>query len=339
MQALGAEPDNTDLYTPLLFQSYEPLSLRIVAPFKTIHRYRGRNRPYSPAMMELADIYGNEVQLDVRISVRGNFRSDLVTCKYPPLKLNFDRDLEALKNTVFKGENILKLVVQCRDQEKYKHYLILEYLNYRVFQLLSVYSLNVRLAQIDYYDSERNRDTGNRIAFFIEDTGRFGDRLNLEELEVKKMRTLDYDPARLNLAEMFEFFIANTDWSATSPEKDENCCHNLIPFQDQDGSIIPVPYDFDLAGVVDAPYAVVNPGLRIKTVRQRLYRGHCQDDAILQSTLAIFRSKRKEIYSLYENQSGLPPETIKQTIKYFDIFYDVIQDEEKLKWMILNKCR
>lgn len=338
VQAQDADLDIVNTGLSPLFQSSEPLALHISAPFRTINMHRGRNRPYSPATMSFVDIDGKEYRLDLEIRVRGNFRSDWGTCKYPPLKLNFRE--KSLKNSIFTGENKLKLVVQCKDSDRYKEFLILEYLNYKVFQLLTDYSLKVRLARVDYYDSEKNRDLGTRPAFFIEDTGNFAKRLNLEEVEVKNMSPGNYNQARLNLAEMFEFFIGNTDWSSIAKEKtDDNCCHNIIPFRDRDGSVIPVPYDFDLAGVVDASYAVVNPRLGINSVRQRLYRGHCQDDAILQSTLNTFLARRNEIYALIENQGGLSPKIIKQTIKYYDDFFDIMQDEKRRKWMILNKCR
>lgn len=327
-----------NMITSALFQSTEPLVLHINAPFRQINIHRGSLRPYSPATMSLAGPDGKETRLDLKIRVRGNFRSDWENCKYPPLKLNFRK--KSLKNTLFDGENKLKLVVQCKDRDRYKEYLILEYLGYRAYQLLTDYSLRVRLARIDYYDSDKKQDLGTRPAFFLEDTGRFAKRLNLEKVEEINMRPGDYDPSMLNLAEMFEFFIANVDWSSTRKEQNDNsCCHNIIPYRDQDGSIIPVPYDFDLAGVVDASYAVVDPRLGINSVHQRLYRGHCQDDAILQSTLNTFRARRKEIYSLYENQPGLSPETVKRTIRYYDDFFDIIQDTERYKWMVLNKCR
>jgi len=337
-QVHGTEADEVRPTISALFQSTEPLALHIDAPFRTINRHRGSNRPYSPATMKLMDLDGKETQVDLKIRVRGNFRSDWENCKYPPLKLNFEQ--KSLTNTILNGENKLKLVVQCKDQDRYKKYLLLEYLSYKAYQLLTNYSLEVRLAQVDYHDSDNKKDLGDRPAFFIEDTGRFAKRLNLQELAEIKMSPGDYDPASLNLAEMFEFFIANIDWSSTRKEaNDDSCCHNIIPFKASDGSVIPVPYDFDMSGVVDAAYAVVDPRLGIHSVRQRLYRGHCQNEAILQSTIATFKARRTEIYALYRNQPGLSAEEIKATLKYYDNFFDILQDQNRYKWMVLNKCR
>ena len=39
--------------------------------------------------------------------------------------------------------------------------------------------------------------------------------------------------------------------------------------------MIPIPYDFDFSGLVDAPYATPPDVLKIANVRQRFYRGYC----------------------------------------------------------------
>jgi hypothetical protein len=38
------------------------------------------------------------------------------------------------------------------------------------------------------------------------------------------------------------------------------------------------PYDFDHAGIVDAPYAGPAPELEMPDVRTRMYRGFCEDN-------------------------------------------------------------
>ena len=54
---------------------------------------------------------------------------------------------------------------------------------------------------------------------------------------------------------MFQYMIANTDWSTTF-------LHNAKLIQLNDTKkYIPLAYDFDMAGFVDAPYAVADPSL------------------------------------------------------------------------------
>ena len=338
LTAHGAETiaKNSNQVLPL-FQSIEPLKLSISAPFNTIQKHRGKERPYYPAMLKLSDSNGNETQLALKIRVRGKYRAKREICAYPPLKLNFKRKMVA--NTVFAGQNTLKLAVQCRNLSSYEQYLLLEYLDYRVYRLFTDYSLRVRLVYIDYYDSERQRDLGTMAGFFIEDERKLAKKSDMKIVKVKKISPGDYDPATINLVEVFEFFIGNTDWSAYAGQGDEDCCHNIIPLRHKLNPVIPVPYDFDLSGVVDTPYAVVNEALPIRNVRQRLYRGLCRSDGILKATLAAFIDKRKEIRALYENLPELSARYRKKALDYYDDFYSSIRDEKKLKYAILDKCR
>ena len=337
MQGGVAKDGKQDQLSPL-FQSHAPLTLTLNAPFRTIDRYRGDNRHYVAAVLSMSDKDGRELQLALKVRVRGDFRSQRNICVNPPLKLDFKRKSTA--NTIFAGENKLKLAVQCRSYHSYQQYLLLEYLNYRAYRLLTDESLHVRLATVGYYDSDRKRGLGKIQAFFIEDAGRFAKRMGMQEVHQKKLSPGDYDPARINLVEVFEYFIGNTDWSLIDGHLDEDCCHNIIPLSPKGGGpLIPIPYDFDLTGLVNPGYAQVSDLLPIKNVRQRLYRGFCHDDGVVQATIAKFLAAREAIRALYEKQAGLSGESKRYALRYIDQFYDIIQDQEKLQREIIGKCR
>ena len=53
-----------------------------------------------------------------------------------------------------------------------------------------------------------------------------------------------------------------------------------------------VPYDFDVSGLVNPPYALPPEGLGLDTVRQRRYRGYCIHNAQALAVAAEFRAKR-----------------------------------------------
>ncbi len=56
---------------------------------------------------------------------------------------------------------------------------------------------------------------------------------------------------------LFQYMVGNTDWSAVRSGPDDRCCHNVAVFSGDGGaSNSVVPFDFDQAGLVDAPYAV-----------------------------------------------------------------------------------
>jgi hypothetical protein len=108
-----------------------------------------------------------------------------------------------------------------------------------------------------------------------------------------------------------------------------------------EGDHLPIPYDFDFSGVISATYASVDPSLSIQRVRQRLYRGYCgykPDD--FAKVFSTFNEKKNAIYALYTDSIGarLPKHTVEGTLKYFDDFYDTINNPKKAKSAILDAC-
>ena len=70
--------------------------------------------------------------------------------------------------------------------------------------------------------------------------------------------------------------ISNLDWAMTAGPAGADCCHNarLMGVEGTTGAstgLIPVPYDFDYAGLVNAPYAVPPEGIRVANVKVRRY--------------------------------------------------------------------
>ena len=93
-----------------------------------------------------------------------------------------------------------------------------------------------------------------------------------------------------------------------------------------------VPYDFDHAGIVSAPYALPAEELQMSSVRERRYRGYCMNDITkFEPVIAIYNGLKNEIYSLYNNCSLLDSKYVKSTIKYLDEFYKTINDPKALQ--------
>jgi hypothetical protein len=93
---------------------------------------------------------------------------------------------------------------------------------------------------------------------------------------------------------LFQFMISNTDWSKASQHNSK-----LISLHSK---YIPIPYDFDMSGLVDAPYAVVSvvgdEALPVESVRERYYRGFCTSPEITQLVRNEFLSKEKKLLSI-----------------------------------------
>lgn len=93
---------------------------------------------------------------------------------------------------------------------------------------------------------------------------------------------------------------------------------------------IAIPYDFDHAGIVRAPYAKPAPELQMSSTLQRRYRGYCTPD-MNQFTVVFetFHGLKDDFYSFYNGNPLLSSSYQKQSLKFLDQFYDTISDPKK----------
>ncbi|MBT8095496.1 MAG: hypothetical protein KJO19_00555, partial [Woeseia sp.] len=212
------------------------------------------------------------VEHSIAVRTRGNSR--LQVCEFPPLRLNFVR--EATRGSVFEGQNKLKLVTHCRNYDRGEQDMLEEFLAYRLFNVLTDASFRVRMMRIRYVDTDGglDDDASFRYGFALEPEDQLAARLGGAPAEISGVPKRRHDLEQASLLYLFQYMIGNTDWGFVKADYDDTCCHNVELFE-IDGVIHTIPYDFDLTGLVNARYARPDPLLRIKTVRQRLYRGLC----------------------------------------------------------------
>jgi hypothetical protein len=325
-----------------LFRANDVLVVTLEAPLRTALDDRGEGREFHQGRLIYLDPLNAEegpLELDVEIRVRGNFRAQRKNCSFPPLRMDMGGD--QLRRTVFEGQSRLRLVTHCRDQRNDRgQYVLQEYLAYRVFNLLSDLSVQVRLARITYVDTEGTRDPFTRYAFFLEDYSETAARSGWELLKLPQMPPDQIDQGRLATFEVFQFMIGNTDWSvAFASDGEDYCCHNAVMMGTMVGPVLPVPFDFDWAGVVDAPYAKPDARLNIRSVRQRKFWGICKPREVVEGAFPLFDEKREEIYELYRTQEGLDEQQIQKSLEYYDEFYTTIHDERRATREIFDECR
>jgi hypothetical protein len=327
-----------------LFASHDALTFTVEAPLKSIMKEREQESEEFPGAVIVDSPGGEKVSLSVKVRTRGKTRLQKRVCKFPPLRLNFQQD--SVAGTMFEGQDKLKLVTHCQDdKDEFRQYVLLEYLTYRTYNLLTEMSFRVRLAGITYVDTEGSRDPATSYAFLIEDEEMMAARNGWEYLAVPRIPPNMADGFNLALVEVFQYFIGNTDFSAFMPEPEKHeCCHNTKPIGTMAGPVFSVPYDFDMAGLLNTRYAnrLYRGNLEqlgIRNVRERLYRGFCQSESLLPAVLDLFNQKREEIYALYREQQGLEPKVLEKTLEYFDKFYEVINDEGKTKREFRDRCR
>jgi hypothetical protein len=257
-------------------------------------------------------------------------------CDFPPLMLNFRKP--DVVGTVFDGQDRLKLVTHCKSSASYDTYLRLEYLIYRVQALVTPYSLRARPVEVHYVDSDSARDRGTRPGILLEDEERFGERHDMEMFVETRVDRSRYDAEALAVLDVFQYLIGNTDWSAIDGPGEEQCCHNVTPYVRADGTMIPVAYDFDSAGLVDAPHALPNERLPIKDVRQRLYRGQCRTAEELAPIFARFEQQRSAILALFTEQQGLDADDAESAREYIEEFYATLGDDKRRERAFFNAC-
>ena len=330
--AIALEPGEPDP----LFQDDSVVEITITAPMKSLLRVRS-DEDYLPGTLAYTDADGSVVEFDIGIRTRGNFRRQPRVCPFPPLRVNIKKS--QAKGTLFHKQDKLKLVAHCRDNsERYEQHVIKEYLAYRILNTLTDVSYRVRLARVTYVDSEQKDENRVRYAFFIEHKNRLSKRLDLPEISTSRITAADLAGPYSDLTSLFQYLIANTDFSPIAGAKGEDCCHNSTLFGHEGEPIYSIPYDFDMSGLVDAPYAEPNPKFRIRSVTQRLYRGRCAYIDNLQTSLQLFQDNRDAIYGLIEQQEQLQESTRKKVRKFVDRFYKVIDNPKKVHREIETQC-
>lgn len=323
--------DNTLSKPTPLFQSDDILNLKLEADFKAVFSVTD-DSTYFPAKISLTDNHGEIKDIKLKIRTRGNARRDVDICKFTPLRLRFPK--KETSNTVFEGQRNIKLVTHCQKAKANEQYIILEYLIYKAFNILTDSSFRVRPAIINYINSNNKKGSIQKFAFFIEKDKHLAKRLNAIELEAIKIHPMRLYSSHTCLMDIFQYMIGNVDYSAYKK-------HNIKLMGDinHDSPPIAIPYDFDLCGLVNPDYAVPHPQFNLEKVTDRLYRGFKKDPEIVNQTIKTFNKKKAEIYSLFENSELLNKNTKKRAIKYLDEFYNIIDDEQLVKVEFIEKAR
>jgi hypothetical protein len=215
--------------------------------------------------------------------------------------------------------------------------LLLEYSAYRIFNLLSPLSYRARLATVDYVEA-KGKPIATRWGFLIEDLDDLGRRNGLAEARVgDRVSISQLEAKQAGRVALFEYMIGNLDWSMRAGPQGEGCCHNSRLLA-SGPALVPVAYDFDYSGLVDAPYAVPPDGLPVKSVRQRLYRGYCIHNHGALAAAAEMRAQRPAIETLYGQIPGMSERTRSKALGYLAGFFNEIATDESVRSKILKKC-
>ncbi len=313
-----------------LFQSADPLTFTLTANFNAVNKDRNENSTKRfPGTLVVTGDNAKSGPIAVNLGTRGHFRLRQTSCSFVPLRVEFDK--QNVTGTMFDGQNKLKLVTHCRDNNDYEQHILREYLVYRIYNLLTPGSFRARLAKVTYVQSDSGKPLTTRYAIFIEDDDDVARRMDGRVAELPNASFKELEQESLMLATLFEYMIANTDYSIVR-------LHNVRLVQDRARALHMVPYDFDLAGLVDASYALVDKRLGIASVRDRLYRGPCKTEADLEPLLERFRAKKSEVMALYDSPADLDAGYRRDAKKYLEEFYTLISRKDRVKKVLVDGC-
>ncbi len=313
-----------------LFDDTSMFKITVKFSFLSVFSDRGINPQYHKAELSYVNEWGGRVNLPIEIKTRGIFRKNPENCSQPSLLIRFR--IKDVKYTPFEEIDELKLVIPCQQSKPYQELVLKEFLAYRLYTLVSPVSYRVKLLSLTLKDQETDK-TRDMYAFFIEPTDILARRLGALPIDKKNIHPNACNREATTTMSVFQYMIGHTDWSIKA-------LHNITLLEMATfAPPIPVPFDFDFSGFVDAPYALPAEHLPISSVKERHYNGYCRTDQEFNEVFGYFISKKDTIEKTIETFYYLPEKQRSDLRKYIDDFFDTIQSETKRKSKIVSKCR
>lgn len=299
-----------------LFDTDSILDITLRGRLKELFNDRNDNPRLHNLTLRYDNGTGTHVVLPVSAKTRGHFRRMSENCTLPPLWLQFDKVNAAAGP--FDGQKKLKLVMPCTDEEL----VIREYLVYKLYNILTPLSFKVRLVKVSFQDTQKGK-TQTHYCFFLESAKEMARRNEMECAQQKMTPFNHIDFESYTLMAVFQYMVGNTDWSLSY-------LHNMeLIRKDSTGPRFPIAYDFDHAGIVQAPYAVPAPELNLSSTLERLYRGYCVEDAgRFAATFERFNAVKDQLYAAVQNCPLVSASFVKSTLRYLDSFFRTINNRK-----------
>jgi len=297
----------------------EPLEITIRTDLGELINNRRRDT-YQEAQFSYEDLSGAEASSTIEIKPRGKFRRRV--CDFPPLKLKFPK--KQLLAAGFSEHNDLKLVTHCVDDKEIgQDYLLREYLIYKLYNELSSNSFRVQLVKVTYEDNgPANLGKIKRFGFILEDEDEAANRMGGEQCECRGVPKDSVMAADERLMSMFQFMVGNADW-------DFAMSRNLLQVRLSNNYVLPVGYDYDFSGLVNASYALPTSDHKLLTVRDRIYLGHPAANAELQQTINLFQSKKEKLLGIVSGFKLLDKASRDDIAAYLSSFYGLLDQLEQ----------
>jgi len=262
---------------------------------------------------------------NIQLRTRGVYRNR--KCEHPPLKLKYSK--KSLKARKLNKNNELKLVYPCKGGSIYQKYVFKEYLAYKMNNILTDKSLRVQLIDLEIKDSLDNLDPISVKGFLMEHQEELIRRVGAVKTDVKCIEPVKLSQQDYTLLQVFQFFIGNTDWLLKN-------CKNIELIRMESGETIPIAYDFDFSGMVNAEYAVPNSKFPLRTITDRYFLGHQKTMEELEPAFALFLEKKSALIQTVQDFEYLSIKERKKMVRYIETFYRILDKPKLVKYYFLH---
>ncbi|MCB0534601.1 MAG: hypothetical protein H6574_02665 [Lewinellaceae bacterium] len=305
-------PAQTTLATQSFFEKLSPAenaSLTLTTDFTALKKDK-KATEYQDGLLRGAD--GNTYRIGVR--PRGKYRRRI--SEIPPLKLKIKKKILAEEGLV-DSLNEIKLVLPTTMDEQGNELVIREYLVYRMYELVSPFAVRARLVNLTMINTNptsKNAQTLMVKAILLEDEEETEVRLGGKMIEDHFGMTMDsLHREQAALIAVFQFMIGNTDWNVSEHR-------NLRFLRLPAGDLVPIPFDFDFCGFVNAPYATPMAGSGLRNVQERLLMADALPAEAVKVAARKIEQQKDAILRLCH--SGLLPEKDSRSAEnYLDSYF------------------
>ena len=215
--------------------------------------------------------------------------------------------------------------------------LVKEFMAYKLYEKITPYHLKTRMVYVDFTETRGKKTIEHKLkGFLIEDDKKLAKRFN-GKVYKGVMHPLGQDPITSVQSAFFQFMIGNTDFS-TAYQHNQKLIY-------VDKKMIPVPYDFDMCGLVNASYAVVSliqkEEFPITQVTERIYRGFKRDESLFRQIRNEYLNNKVQFFEIIDSFEGDfdNPKEFSTARKYIDKFFDVIESNSEFRNRIISAGR
>ncbi len=323
---LLAQEKRDVLFTEPAALSSDPadlMTLRLEIPIKTLKKETDDSTYVNSTLYYKEKAAWDSLPVELR--TRGEFRRK--KCIFPPVKIKFSK--KDIENTVFENNKKLKLVVPCRHEEAKNDNVVKEYLAYKLLEPVTPYHFKTRLVRLEWSQKSGKKGSGHQLkGILLEDLDNLAERLGGDAFD-RKIHPMRIDTLNSIRNAFFQYMIGNADYSLVVG-------HNYKTIFANDEFFV-IPYDFDLAGLVNADYGKSSDVQNLRFMGDhpaaRVYRDSPRDPELVEQVRQEYLSNKEAIFRQLEHTKAFfdNEDEYAEAELYIKQFFQALEDEKRFQ--------